>query len=175
MKEDVNLDEMRLDGAFVEESELIEASEMRFRLSPPHWDACDLPLELEWTTERFDSASKTAIPDDVGGVYTFILLPGAANHPQCGFLCYVGKVQSQSLRDRFKQYLYEQGQAEAKSRRPKVHRFLKRFPKHVYFCYAKVEDPTMITEIEKGLQDTFIPPINERFEGKIGRAMLALQ
>jgi len=171
---DVDLDELRLDGAFVEESKLIEASEMPFRLSPAHWDACTLPVQLQWTTEKFDAASKGAIPGDLGGVYTFVLLPGSANHPHFGFLCYVGKAEKQSLRDRFQQYLYEQQRAESKTRRPKMHRFLKSFPKHLYFCYATVNDASQISEIEKSLQDSFIPPINELFEGKIGKPMLAM-
>jgi len=142
----------------------------RVILSPEHWATFANEVSLSWVLVRFDKSQNSLIPDDRAGVYTFVVKPGIADHPECAYLLYVGKAENQSLRERFTQYFYERN---ARKGRPKVQKMLNLWDHHLWFCYATIEDPTEIHGIEQGLISAYLPPINDEFPAEIRKAMKA--
>ena len=53
---------------------------------------------------QFNDSSTPLVPDNLIGVYSFVVEPGIANH-DLGYLLYIGKTDKQDFRARFKQYL----------------------------------------------------------------------
>jgi hypothetical protein len=140
-------------------------------LSPKHWATCALPLTLAWDAMKFTPTNVNAVPDDFGGVYTFVVEPGIADHPRCSYLLYVGKAESQSFRQRYKQYLSYRG--ASKPRWPHVTNMLKKWDGYLWFCYARIDKKKLIRKVERTLQDAYIPPVNKQFWGKVGPARRA--
>lgn len=142
----------------------------RVVLSPERWVAFASPVPLSWAVVRFDRSQQDLVPGNSGGVYTFIVKPGIANHPECAYLLYVGKAENQSLRKRFIQYFHERS---ARKGRPKVQRMLNLWENHLWFCYATIEDTDQIDSIEHGLISAYLPPMNDEFPAEVRRAMKA--
>lgn len=142
----------------------------KFILDPVRWSSLALPYVLNWNTVPFTRASVTTIPDDQVGVYTFVVVPGIANHASCGYLMYVGQTTRQSLRRRFQQYLREQ---RIKKGRVSVLDMMALFPSHLWFCYAPLPQTTQILQIEADLIRAFVPPINDDYPADM-RAPIAL-
>ena len=88
-------------------------------LAPKHWQACKLPVKLSWRGVKFDKSNLNNVPKNAKGVYSFVVKPEIANHPNCAYLLYVGKAQEQALRDRFAQYFDEKAKGDD-SRRPHI-------------------------------------------------------
>lgn len=141
----------------------------RFILSPDQWRGCALPVALTWHTVQFSQTNVSAIPDDRVGVYSFVVKPGIANHPECAYLLYVGMVESQDFRERYKQYLHEKAQG-AKSRRPHVTDMLLKWEGFLSFCYAPIASTTAIKGVEDALLAAYLPPSNKDFPASISRA-----
>jgi hypothetical protein len=92
---------------------------LRMVLAPKHWQACKLPVKLSWRGVKFDKSNLNNVPKNAKGVYSFVVKPEIANHPNCAYLLYVGKAQEQALRDRFAQYFDEKAKGDD-SRRPHI-------------------------------------------------------
>ena len=155
-----------------DETAILKKFSEGFILSPEHWNTCVLPIDLEWQVQPFADASKNNIPDNQGGVYTFLVQPGIANHPACSYLCYVGKAEKQSLRKRFQQYLFEKN--NAKTKRFAIRRMLNWWDGHLHFCFAPIGNETIISTVEQLLLDSYIPPFNQQFIGAVGAPVKAL-
>jgi hypothetical protein len=157
-----------------EEADLIRLSTREFRLSRDHWEELSLPTNLTWQTAKFEQASRTAIPSNQKGVYTFVISPGIANHPNCSYLIYVGMVKSKgrSFRQRFNEYLKDQ--IGLKTKRLKIHEVLDRWDGYLWFCYAAISNESLIDKVEEELIDAFIPPYNKQFRGSVAGAIKVL-
>jgi len=142
----------------------------RVILSPERWASFATPVQLSWAVVKFDQSQQDHIPDDKGGVYTFVVKPGITDHPECAYLLYVGKAEQQSLRKRFVQYFYERN---ARKGRPKVQKMLNLWERHLWFCYATIEDTNQISDIEQSLIGAYLPPMNDEFPAEVRRAMKA--
>lgn len=119
-----------------------------------------------WQPRKLERSRTNEIPDS-SGIYTLTLHPGIAGHPSCAYLMYVGKAVS--LRRRFSEYL---GKERRESGRPKIFDFLHRYSPHIWFYFTIVESRSL-TSVENRLLDSYLPPLNNQFKGKIGRVMRA--
>ena len=144
----------------------------RMVLSPFHWAACKLPVDLTWKAVRFTRANTKNIPQ-AQGVYTFLVQPGIANHPCCSYLLYVGKTEEQSFKQRYQQYLREQ-RAGDESKRPHVTDMLDKWNGFLWFYFARIEQADQIGNVENTLLAAYLPPSNKTFPGKVGRALKVL-
>jgi len=142
----------------------------RLVLSPERWATYANRTPLSWMIVRFNEQQQNLVPDDKGGVYSFIVKPGIANHPECAFLLYVGMAQKQSLRKRFKQYFQERN---ARKGRPKIRKMLNTWDHHLWFCYATIEDKCRIHDVEQSLIGAYLPPYNDQFPAEIREALKA--
>lgn len=138
-------------------------------LSPIQWNNYKHSETLDWHYVQFNSTEVNSIPDDEMGIYTFVVCPSIANHP-CSYLLYVGKAERQSLRKRVKQYLYEKKNPKG---RPPVQDMLIDWESHLWICYATVDESINISDLERALIEAFVPPINQKFDGLLGRAKRA--
>ena len=84
----------------------------RLVLSPPHWRRLAWSHAVNWRAVPFGPTNLTQVPDDQKGVYSFVVKPGIAGHPECAYLLSVGMVKNQFFRDRFRQYLRDREAGE---------------------------------------------------------------
>ena len=145
----------------------------RMVLSPTHWRAFASTEKLQWQAIQFDHKNLTTVPDDQKGVYSFIIRPNIANHPECAYLMYVGMVEKQTFRERFGQYLDEQTAGED-SRRVHVTELLQKWGGYLWFCYAPIDAEERIKPMEDALLAAYLPPSNRRFPAKIKRQIAKL-
>lgn len=138
----------------------------RMVLSPPHWARFRWPHNVAWKAVQFTPANAGQVPDDQRGVYTFLVKPGIADHPECAYLLYVGMVKDQFFRDRFRQYLQERAVGDA-SRRVHVTQMLMKWEGFLWFCYAAIGDQEAIEPAEDALLAAYLPPCNRRFPATV--------
>lgn len=141
----------------------------RVILSPKRWTSYKNTVPLSWNTVVFEKTSKEFIPKDKGGVYTFIIRPGVANHPDSSFLLYVGKAKS--LQERFLSYFAEK--KRVKGGRNHIKHMLRRWEGYIWFCYAPIDDSERIEEVEDDLISALVPAENKTFKGMLKEAMEA--
>jgi hypothetical protein len=138
----------------------------RMVLSPKFWSECKVPVTLNWTVVKYDKTQRNKLPEKKG-IYTFIVKPGIVGHPECAYLLYVGQTEAQNFKKRFTQYFNEE-------RKPKGREHIKvmarLWRKHLWYCYAPVDNVTLIEEIENKLIKAFVPPFNRKFPGVLGKA-----
>lgn len=137
----------------------------RFILHPGQWTQLDLlGLTLNWNKLQFSAANATRVPNDQSGVYSFVVEPGIADHPSAKYLMYIGKVERQTFRERFRQYLRE---PEQRKRREHIAQMIEKWPNNLWFYYAAVPQIAMIDRLEEELLSAFIPPHNHDFPAEI--------
>jgi hypothetical protein len=139
----------------------------RMILSPTQWATYRSSFELSWNPVRFSAKHLDSVPKNQRGVYSFVVQPGIAQHPLCSYLLYVGKVEKQVFRDRYKQYLSEQEKGHRDARRVHVTRMLQKWKDHLWFCYAPVDDDKLIAQIEDALLAAYLPSHNRDFPASI--------
>jgi hypothetical protein len=142
----------------------------RIVLSPNRWSTFKTDLVLNWTMVRFEKSEIDKIPDDQKGVYSFVVCPGIANHPASYYLMYIGKAEDQPLRTRIKQYFQEVN--DDKGRAP-VQDMIINWNSHLWVCYTTVSDIDKIDSLEDSLISAFVPPINQKYKGTLGKAVRA--
>jgi len=143
----------------------------RVILSTKQWAALALPVTLRWTVKHFASSKPTLIPSNKTGVYSFVVQPGIADHPNCAYLLYVGKAAGATgFRARYYKYRAEKGKQD--SVRPLVNRMINKWYEHLWFCFAEVADP-LVKEVEDKLLLAYLPPINTEFPGEASAGMRA--
>ena len=138
----------------------------RMILSPRHWSEFTCPVTLAWEPIKFTADHVDNVPDNLSGVYSFIVRPGIADHPQCSYLLYVGKVEDQAFRARYKQYLREK-QEGVKARRVHVSRMLQKWDGYLWFCYAPIENGALIGQVEDALLAAYLPSHNRTFPSHV--------
>lgn len=159
-------------GRIVARHELDPYHIKRMVLSPKQWADCSLPVSLRWEFKKFTEDNSKHIPNDCGGIYTFVVQPNIADHPACSYLMYVGKADN-SLRSRYYKYLEERRLGDA-SRRPHVEEMLKTWEGYLWFYYAKVDRKDVIHSVEQLLLAAYLPPTNKEFPAEVRRALQRL-
>jgi hypothetical protein len=163
---------MRAALDYMTEHDLLKIFTEPLIISPRHWEACSLSIPLSWEVVPFTTAQRRNVPDKYGGVYTFVVQPGIANHPLCSYLFYVGKAEDQTFRQRYTQYLgYKRN---LKTKWYHITKMLNYWDGYLWFCYARIDDKSLIVRTERALQDAYIPPYNKEFRGEVGPAVRAL-
>lgn len=141
-------------------------------LFPRAWAGFRPPVPLRWDTVPFSPARASDVPKDEGGVYSFVVQPGIANHPACSYLLYVGKTE-RNFRVRYREYLRDL-RAGMEARRPHIAGMLTKWNGHLWFCYATIRDTNKIVETEDALIEAYLPPTNVEMEGELRRKMAFL-
>ena len=157
----------------------LRETHVRFRISPILWERYNDEIRLitngEWHEVKFlDDALSVShelrtIPDDCGGIYSFIakpdLIPGSHR-----YLFYIGRskfTRHQNLRKRCNEYRNED--------RFKLDEMINIWGKFLYIRYLPMRvDNDLIDRVEAELINAILPPCNERIPDKtIRRAMPA--
>jgi len=96
-------------------------------LWPKQWLGYSDTRPDNWVVHKLSKATdRSGIPKEPG-IYTLVVRPGIANHPNCSVVMYVG--QADNLRKRFGDYLTRE-QSDIYGR-PKMFRMLHKFPDHL--------------------------------------------
>ena len=143
---------------------------VEFILDPHQWGALALPMPLTWNIVPFNVNCTQNIPNNTVGVYSFVVQPDIANHPNCSYLMYIGQTKNQSFRRRYQQYLQYQ---RTKKGRHLVVYMLNTWPDHLWFCYATIQQTQYIDEIEDRLLSAYLPPVNSEYPADV-RGPMAL-
>ena len=102
------------------------------------------------------------------GVYSFVADAEIAQHPACSYLLYIGKVENQNLRNRYRQYLRAE---TAWKNRPHIAKMISKWSGHLWFYYAEVSNTDVISQLEEDLITAFLPPENRSWPAKITHTM----
>lgn len=146
----------------VRETDEMKSCVQHFTLWPRQWQT--YTQSHTWQNEKLEMARATRIPESPG-IYTLIIQPGIAGHPSCSYLMYVG--QTGSLRRRFREYL---GMERRQDGRPKISYFLNKYDQFIFFCYTLVSMEAL-DNVEQGLENAYLPPLNKEYEGTIGTSV----
>jgi hypothetical protein len=142
------------------EIDLASARQLRdqtwaFTLSPNLWASLSLPQPLNWVRKTFDNTSVSQMPNNLIGVYAFVLEHDTANL-KLAYLLYVGKT-THNFRARFSKY--KTHQKEVRTNRHLVKRMLNTWPGRLAFYYAPIDDRDIVKPIEDALIAAFKPPV----------------
>jgi hypothetical protein len=142
--------------------------------SPAMWAECTLPVQLAWSRPvPFTRDNLENVPPDQYGVYSFVLEPNFSGPPKSAYLLYVGKTEeNRGFRRRYQDYLYEQYKGFA---RPVISRALDRWNGHISFYYAPIDQVNLIDGVESALLISCVPPYNDKFPGRFGKAIGAFR
>ena len=144
----------------------------RMVLSPDHWRNYKTSLTLKWERVQFSRENASQIPDDSVGVYTFLVQPGIAQHPECSYLLYVGKTE-RSFRSRYDSYLSDWKKGD-RSTRPHVTEMLEKWQGFLWFSYAPITQANQIITVEDALLAAFLPPVNRDFPANVSTSVKRL-
>lgn len=125
-----------------------------FVLWPRQWRSYVSTRTHSWIFHRLDERERSNIPS-ASGIYTLLMQPGIANHPQCSNVMYVGKAVS--LRNRFGEYLSKE---RRETGRPKIFRLLNKYDEHLWFCFTLVPK-RQLQAVEDALINAYVPPCND--------------
>lgn len=135
----------------------------QFTLSPTLWEGLNLPQPLNWRRTTFDDTQVSDIPNNLIGVYAFVLEPEIANL-NLAYLLYVGKT-TESFRARFRRYKLHQ--REERTHRYWVKLMLTTWPGRLVFYYAPIGDQDVVQPTEDALIAAFKPPICRKYPASI--------
>lgn len=149
----------------------------QFVLNPTSLKNCTLNCALSWEKVEFNKSNKSLIPQEKG-VYAFIVENNRNDLPVHGYVMYVGQAGQDSdhnLQKRYGNYLSDKENENTK--RDVIHYFLNNWEDSLHFYYAVVKDKSMnLEEIERGLNDAFIPPYSTNdFSAEVRRGKNAWQ
>ncbi|MCH5250505.1 MAG: hypothetical protein J1E98_11250 [Lachnospiraceae bacterium] len=105
---------------------------------------------------RIDNQDILKVPDNMGGVYVFLLQPDIIPNMHL-YIMYIGRARRKtefSLRKRCKAYL--------KDTRPQIAYMREVWGKNLYFYYLPLENDDTIDKVEKELIRVIIPPCNSQ-------------
>lgn len=138
-----------------------------FTLAPRMWQLSHLPVDLQWESVRFGEGSRDAVPTDSFGIYAFVLVPEVVGPPQTAYLLYIGKT-NRPFRTRYGEYLNSDPDDWALRA---IYRALEKWHDYIWFHFAPVDNPDLLTPTEETLINACIPPFNLSFSGTIGRSI----
>ena len=141
-----------------------------FTLSPELWRGLALPESLSWHRVKFEEASARQVPNDLIGVYSFVVEPGIANL-DVSYLMYVGKT-IENFRARFRKYLKHQ--MEEHTQREAVQHMLRTWSDNLSFFYAPIEDRDLVRPVEDALIIAFKPPVPRAYPARVRDQFKAL-
>jgi hypothetical protein len=146
----------------------------RMILYPNQWQRFVSPLshKLDWKPLKFEKSNSMAVPDDFGGIYSFVVRPEIADHSQCAYLMYIGKTNK--FRTRYYKYQSYLDKNAWDTDRPRIAEMIHKWTDYLWFYYAKVSDPKLIKVTETPLIQAFLPPYNTEIPGQIGTAVKAV-
>ncbi len=133
-----------------------------FLLWPKQWTTYD--IDHEWHLRPLRPSERADIPD-APGIYSLIAASAVAAHPSASYLMYVGRTVS--LRRRFGEYLTTERRITG---RPKVYRVLHLYSDYLWFAYTYV-DHSDLEQVEKGIRDALLPPLNDQFSAEINKVV----
>ena len=132
-------------------------------LSPELWQSLILPQPLNWHRTTFDDTQANQMPNDLIGVYAFVLEPNIANL-SLAYLLYVG-MTTDSFRARFRKY--KRHQQEERTNRQLVKLMLTTWPDRLAFYYAAIEDRDAVQPTEDALIAAFKPPVCRKYPARV--------
>lgn len=150
-----------------------------FLLNPDgEWDTFDSDyqhvLDNDWQEVKFldetgDRLSDEIrmIPNNTGGIYTFIIKPNIISDVHL-YIVYIGRVQStatQNLRKRIREYFCDT--------RPLVVLMREMWGKYLYVRYLPLADNDQIRGLEEELIRVILPPCNDQYPGVYNLAKTA--
>jgi|LakMenE18May11ns_1017448.scaffolds.fasta_scaffold9957404_2 hypothetical protein len=135
----------------------------RVLLSPSHWARYPNTIQLNWNFVKFEPTNLGLVPTKYG-VYSFVVDPGISQHPATHYLLYLGRARGLTLRTRYGNYMKEK--IADKGRQP-IQAMLNKWPDHLWFYYAEVEDITAIDDLEDELLAAYLPPFNQVFPAEV--------
>ncbi len=141
-------------------------------LNPNLWRKYPNRINLDWKRIQFDESQREYIPDSQCGVYSFVVMPGIANHSTCAYLLYVGKTE-RSFRQRYSEYLY--GQKTGKNIEAHKYEMLVKWKDYLWFCYAPITQINIIKQMEDDLIEAYLPPYNKEFPASVRTPMGVLR
>lgn len=157
----------------------IKTHTLPFVLNPDgEWDTFDphyqTILDNAWqevkflneTGDQLNNAIRT-IPNDTGGIYTFIIKPNIISDIHL-YIAYIGRVQStttQNLRKRIREYF--------RDTRPLVMLMREMWGKYLYVRYLPLTDNDYIKGLEEELIRVILPPCNDQYPGVYNLAKTA--
>jgi hypothetical protein len=134
-------------------------------LSPSQWARYSNTVQLSWNFVKFEPTNLTLIPNNYG-VYSFVVDPGISQHPGTHYLLYLGRARGLTLRARYRDYIKEKS---ADKGRQAIQAMLNKWPDHLWFYYAEVEDIAVIDDLESELLKAYLPPFNHTFPAEVRR------
>lgn len=134
-----------------------------FTLSPHLWTGLTLTRPLKWSKVKFDSTAASQVPNDLIGVYSFVVEPSVANL-DLAYLLYIGMTR-QNFRARFRKYLRHQ--TEERTNRPRVQVMLRTWPENLSFYYAPLDDRDIVKSVEDELIIALKPPVPRLYPARI--------
>lgn len=157
------------------EIDLKSAKELRlqtwaFTLSPVLWEGLNLPQQLHWIRTPFDETPAGQIPNNLIGVYAFLLEPNVASL-KLAYLLYVSQTK-ENFRARFRKY--KRYQQEEPTNRLLVKLMLTTWPGRIAFYYAPVNNRDLVKPIEDELIAACKPPVNRAYPAKVRQSFKIL-
>ncbi len=142
---------------FLDLADDMEEHQVTFKLVPSLLNGFTNMASLQWHSVKFRDTNANNIPEQ-RGVYAFVVAAPRRGLPRHGYVLYVGKAGdgAHNLRKRFRDYCRE----KVRPKRPRVHRFLKKWDNAMYFFYAEIPDTTKdLKDVEASLNDALLPPM----------------
>lgn len=124
-----------------------------------------------WISVPFENAAVKAVPNKKHGLYTFVLCPNVATHPENHIVLYIGKAQKTTLRQRFRHYFQE----KKKVKRAHICYVLNKYEKYLEFCYTEVANQNEIEQAEDALLVALMPPFNDDFPASVAQIIRGLK
>lgn len=150
---------------FISDVQRRKVHQITFTLMPDNWKSYSPQVKLNWEIAKFDEQQAASIPNNSGGVYTFVVIPKVADHPYCSYLMYVGRVQQgNNFRKRYREYLKEKNDPKG---RPLVQLMLQLWEEHLWFCYARIDETANISDVENSLIKALDPVINVEYPAEV--------
>ena len=143
---------------FIVDTAVRKLYKVSFTLMPKNWENYDSLVDLKWKMVEFNEKNVETIPDDHGGVYSFVVFANVANHPECAYPIYVG--ETNCFKRRYNEYLRDRFNPKA---RPLIRIMLGLWGEHLRYCFAQIENVDLISTVEENLIRAFDPIINSEF------------
>lgn len=103
-----------------------------------------------------------ALPSNKGGIYFFYIRSGVVVNSD--YLVYIGRAwitESQNLKKRCRSYFQTYPGSRAK-----INRMIKEWGPYLYLRYIELDNNEIITELEKKLINSMLPPFNDEIPDK---------
>lgn len=142
-------------------------------LNPNLWVKYPNRIRLSWQRIKFHASEVSNVPDDSNGVYSFVVIPDIAEHIACAYMLYVGKTE-RNFRARYKEYLNDQDLTK-KTNRFHIRDMLNKWKDHLWFCYAPINQAMLITQIERDLINSYLPPYCKEYPAEVREPMRVLR